>query len=318
MKVTTATRARSVESGATSGEVGASPPTFPGVLPAPSVALDPLAAIYATLLKQQNEGASIDSARTKQDGVERHADLVKQQKEQAEEQTGGRGFCGAIFHLLGDTLKDYVECDFYDFAKDSINDTSKDMINNPKFWDQLKTVAEVTGMAVAGAASIVATGGTSAPVLIAVGLSAAAMIDSKAHILQSLGVKANVAGFIDAGAGIAGAAVTMGASLGSTAGEAGELADKAQTAAKVVSATSMAVEGTATVAGGVIALHAATVEKDAAQAGMQAKKLQQMIDWVVAGMKEQEKGTERALNTVSQTIKTRDDTSVSLSSLGKA
>jgi hypothetical protein len=287
-------------------------------LPAADIGGDPLSLIYASSLIQQTTSSNSDAAREEATTKERDRQLQEQKKEHDDELSGGRGIFGSITHLVGDVVHDAVKLKPIGVIRDTLHDVDHDMINNPTFWNELKQGAEVVGMVVGAVGSMVATGGTSAPVLVAVALSTAAMVDSKAHILQKLGVSASTAGWADLGAGATAAVLTLGASLApTTATTLSQSARNLDAAAQVVSGSSQVVGGGATVGTAVITKHNADLEADAERAGDNAKRLQGTVDWILDGMRDAQKSGQRVLSTVSQSMQTKQATSMALSTYGK-
>jgi hypothetical protein len=287
-------------------------------LPAADIGGDPLSLIYASSLIQQTTSSSTDATREQEATKERDRQLKEQKKEHDDQLSGGRGIFGSITHLVGDILHDAVKLKPLGVIRDTVHDVDHDMINNPTFWNELKQGAEVVGMVVGAVGSMVATGGTSAPVLVAVALSTAAMVDSKAHILQKLGVSASAAGWADLGAGATGAVLTLGASIAPTATTTlTQSARNLNAAAQVVSGSSQVVSGGATVGTSVITKHNADLEADAERAGNNAKRLQGTVDWILDGMKDAQKSSQRVLSTVSQSMQTKQATSMALTMYGK-
>ncbi|HEY4015413.1 MAG TPA: hypothetical protein VGM06_18840 [Polyangiaceae bacterium] len=200
------------------------------------------------------------------------------------------------------------------------------------FWDDLGNIlGEVAKVAavIASVAATVCTAGSAAPLAIAVVgavLSAASFADGEFHVLQGLGVKSDVAGWIDTGMAIGGAVATAGAGMLSSAAQAGasagmlSSADRARSLGVLVSQTVTVVSGVAQIGHGAAGIAAgqaeARADQDAADAVAAQARSDQATRWVQVVLDDTtdtDKKSKGILSTLSNIDAIQNDTAVAAS-----
>jgi len=180
------------------------------------------------------------------------------------------------------------------------------------FWDDLGNVcgeiAKVAGL-VAAVAAAIGTAGALAPVAWAgVALSSAGLLDGETHLLQKLGVSADVAGWIDAGLSLGGGVTAAGAALF------GEKA-AAAVATKAVSTASVVVSGVTSIGKGASEVESAheRAESDRAAADEVAAQatsdhLGRMIESLLIQLKSSDEKSQHIMSTIAQTKTIQNET----------
>ena len=184
------------------------------------------------------------------------------------------------------------------------------------FWDDLGSIfGEVAKVAavIASVAATVCTMGSAAPLAIAVVgavLSAASFADGELHVLQALGVKADVAGWIDTGMAIGGAVATGGAGLLSSAVKAGSLGVLVSRAGAVISGAAQIGHGASVIAGGQVAARADQDAADAVAAQAQSDQVTRWVQIVADDTADDDKKSQRILSTISHIDSIQNDTAL--------
>jgi hypothetical protein len=189
------------------------------------------------------------------------------------------------------------------------------------FWNDLvsicETVAKVAGLVVllaAGAVAAVFTGGTTAVAAVAV----AAVLVSTGMVVSATHCFGKASGWIGMGMEAVASVLTFGAASGAVASSA------AAQATQAVGSAALYVQGGATVAGGVsteVAGHEeAVAQNDAADVQQAVNEMSQesrMVDDVVAGLKNTEQSSQKAMQLVAGVAETYSQT-MTLAASGRA
>jgi hypothetical protein len=184
------------------------------------------------------------------------------------------------------------------------------------FWDDLGSIlGEVAKVAavIASVAATVCTAGSAAPFAIAVVgavLSAASFADGEFHVLQSLGVKSEVAGWIDTGMAIGGAVATAGAGMVSSAAQARSLGALVSQAGAVVSGAAQIGHGAAGIVAGQAEGRSDQDAADAVTAQMQSDQATRWAQIVVDDTTDGDEKSQRILTTISHIGAIQNDTAV--------
>lgn len=164
------------------------------------------------------------------------------------------------------------------------------------------------GAVVAAVALAVGSGGAGAPASLAIAgavLSSASMAQSEYQLLQKMGVSDDLAGKMEMGMALGGAACTGGASvLGSTGSTLGTV----QKAVAITSFSAKMTDAAATTQIGHYDAEAREHESDALFARLQDQQMQRMFDQILAQIEGSEQSEERAMNSLRGAIETRHAT----------
>jgi hypothetical protein len=195
-------------------------------------------------------------------------------------------------------------------------------------------IALMVAMAAVAATSVVLSGGTSTPAIVAlvgIGISTTTQIAAETGALKEVfGEK--TAMWVALGGAVTGAALTLGGSLWSaagavkSAGSALSMADKAKTVAKATvmaaNAGKSIAEGTAQVMAGVRELERADLQHDADLANTDAeemrhvlKRIEKVIDDILEDLKEAKDSAQRSAELLNSTLQTHNQTLLQAASI---
>jgi hypothetical protein len=187
--------------------------------------------------------------------------------------------------------------------------------HDKSFWDDaanvLSKVAEVAAV-VASVAAVVATAGAATPLsalaIAGCAMSSASIVDGEAHVLEKLGVDANVAGWIDTGLSIGGALCSGGAAVAAGGKAAGGFASTVSRAGLVVSGAAQAGRGAAEIASGVAQQKEENDLADATAADLSWNRLLRRIQTTLDDTKASDDQSQRVKGVLRDTMATRDAT----------
>lgn len=192
---------------------------------------------------------------------------------------------------------------------------------NHSFWDDVGSicseVAKVAGV-VASIAVAVGTCGAATPIAaVAIAgavLSSAGFVDSELHVLQKLGVSADVAGWADLGMSLGGAAASLGAGIAAGGAAATNTTSTIAKASAIAGGAGMIGKGTSEIEAARDQAQAdqATADEIAAQA--QSDHIGRLIQQLVDETKDSDEKSQRIMTTIAQTKSTQCDTAVAAAS----
>jgi hypothetical protein len=185
------------------------------------------------------------------------------------------------------------------------------------FWDSLggvfSEIAKVAGV-VASIAAAVATCGAGSP-LAAVAVAGAVMstagfADGELHVLQALGVSADVAGMIDVGLSIGGAATSVGAGLASGAATASSTASIVGRVAAGTAGVGMVGQGAGAIGSGLAVRDADKADADDFAAEARQSGLRRLVTQVLQQVQDANQQSSQILDTVMSTKRIEQQTSL--------
>ncbi len=308
--------------------IGAAPLSWDGasLLPDPcenACPSDGLALIYAQIssmgrasLTQNTKDAAGHQKIEKEIAKEEREALERARRAQGE---GSRGFFGSIGHLVGDVLDDVSHLRLADAVND-VKDDTVEMVNSPKFWQDLAkgaaTIAKwaaLVGTVAMGTAAIIASGGAAATIVIAGGGMALSVAGFAAQelaendVVKWAGLGMNLAGGLTAG---------ISSSLAEKA--ASELAKSVMVVGGVAVAAgggSCIVAGSSTMASGKFEETATHAFADAKAARMAMERQERAILELLDFANGMQKSNRRALESAQSAIQTRDDALLTATSM---
>jgi hypothetical protein len=265
-------------------DVSAQPPGSEGgsLLPSPNVTAlvgrDPLSMLY--LLEQQDQSLSLDEGTKRIGALQAERNRALDQELQA-------------------------------IAQEA------EAAEHKSFWDDLGSilgeVAKVAGI-IASAAAVVCSGGAAAPLAVALvgaALSGASFAEGESHFLEKMGVDGQVAGWIDLGLSVAGAACSFGASVAASAGQVGnQMIGTVDRAATVVSGTATVARGGTVIAAGQAQSDGERASADEAMALAQASHLLRFMSSVIDDARASDDDSKRIMNTIANAKGIQDKTAV--------
>jgi hypothetical protein len=182
------------------------------------------------------------------------------------------------------------------------------------FWDDLGhicgDIAKIAGI-VAAVAAAIGTAGALAPVAWAgVALSSAGFLDGETHVLEKLGISADVAGWVDLG-------LSLGGSLGAASVAIFGSSAAATSATSAVKTAALVVDGAGTIGKGAAAIESAheQAETDRAGADETAAKassdhIGRLLQTLMAQLKDSDEKSQHIISTITQIKATQNDTAL--------
>jgi hypothetical protein len=297
------------------------------LLPAPTTSFeagggDAMSAMYLLMSKRRNENTAASTTQIASNKNERGHKLEQEkaaiQREKEACGDGSLGFFDTIGHVASTVFDDATDLrvmDIYTDTKDNLDAAW----NSPNFWSDVESgatvVAEVAAIVGATAVSIVTFGaGTPllAVVVIGVAMSAASMADSQFHVLEKLGVNADIAAYVDLGLAVAGAVLTFGAGLSASGGAAvsagSQLISRLGTTAVMAGAYAKITQGGAHIQNGEFKAEAKDAEADGKAARFEIKRTQRIEQMLIQGLADNAKSSQRALETLQGAMTTKAQT----------
>ncbi len=188
-------------------------------------------------------------------------------------------------------------------------------LKHRSFWDDLGSicgeVAKVAGV-VASVAAAVATCGAATPLAVlavaGAAMSTAAFVDGEFHVLHALGVDDKVAGFIDLGMSLGGAACSLGAGMAAGGQAASSTATTIGRGATVVTGASAAAAGTAAIEAGQEQANADRADAGQVVAEAMSDHLLRTIQSVIDEVQDSDEKSKQIMKTIVSTKGVENDT----------
>jgi hypothetical protein len=294
------------------------------LLPEPAAASgiginDAMAMIYTCISKQSSADVKTGEDRVDVERAQRDLALKAEQaamdREEQAEGSHSKGLFATVGGLLHDVTRDVATAHFAALARDTTSDV-KAAWNSPNFWRDVEAGARITGevAAVVGSAALtVCTFGGGAASAVLVGsliLSTAGTVESNCHVLEALGVNANVASWIGIGASVGGAALGGVGGLMSAPGKVGLVVQAVSVASQGASGGAQIVAGVAHIKNGNFQADAEDAEADATAADDRMQSIQRVMGMVLDGIKDVTDSHQRALSSLAGAMQTNDQTMV--------
>jgi hypothetical protein len=190
-----------------------------------------------------------------------------------------------------------------------------DAAKHHSFWDNLGSffsdVAKVAGVVASIAAAVCSFGAATPIAVVAVAgviLSSASLADGEFHILQKLGVDPSVAGWIDTGMAVAGAACSMGAGMATAGQSASEVASSVSRAGSVAAGAATVVQGASDVEAGEAQSDEEQADADQVVAQAQSDHDLRFMQIVIDEIQSSDEESKQMLTTIANTKSTLDQT----------
>ncbi len=293
------------------------------LLPAPTTTLeagvgDAMSAMYLLMSKHRTENTKAGASKIESNRTQRTHKLEDEkgalERERAAAGDGSRGFFDTIGHLASNIVDDATDLRLMDVFSDT-KDNLGAAWTSPNFWSDIESgatvIAEVAAVVGAAAVSVVTLGAGSpllAVVVIGVAMSAASMADSQFHVLEKLGVDADVAAYVDLGLAVGGAVLTFGGGLSSGASAGSQLVSRLGATAVAAGAGAKIAQGGAHIRNGEFKADAKDAEADAKAARFEIKRAQRIEQMLIQGLAESAKSGQRALETLQGAMSTQAQT----------
>ncbi|MDP8998775.1 MAG: hypothetical protein M3O46_01540 [Myxococcota bacterium] len=192
-----------------------------------------------------------------------------------------------------------------------------DAANHHSFWDSLGSICgEVAKVAavVASIAAAVVTWGAATPIaalaIAGAVLSTAAFADGELHVMQSLGVNAETAGWIDTGMAIGGAVMSCGAGMFAGANVASSTGTILSKASSVVAAAGAIGKGASTVVAGKAQAQSDLAAADEVAAQARSNHAQRIIQTIIDETQTSDEESRRIMGTISNTKTIQSETTL--------
>jgi hypothetical protein len=290
------------------------------LMPAPSADNidDSMTAVYVLMAKQQSNDMTLGKAGVQIDKKKRDKasadEKAARTKEEDNSSTHGTGFFGSIGKLAKDVGRDALHGRVDKIAGDTVSDV-KSAAESPKFWSDLekgaKTVATVAA-AVAGVAATIATAGAAGPLVVgaALALSAGGFAVSETNCLGK------ASAYVGLGMGLAGAAVSFGATAGSTASAGGmQILAKVGVAGGIASGGADVVSGGAHIENTKFEANVANAQADEAQATNKVADETRLSQWLLENLSAGQQAERDAMGTLQGIVQQHDTGKVTLASI---
>jgi hypothetical protein len=193
-----------------------------------------------------------------------------------------------------------------------------DAQKNHSFWDDLGSVcAEVAKVAVvvASVAAAVATLGAATPIAaVAIAgavLSTASFADGECHLLQSLGVDAGTAGWIDTGMAVGGGLLSCGAGIAAGGQAASSTLSTVSRAGSVVAGVGAIGSASAGIEAGRAQARSDQAAADQVVAQAQSDHALRRMQMVIDDTQSSDQQAQRMMGTIANTMTIRDQTALS-------
>jgi hypothetical protein len=190
-----------------------------------------------------------------------------------------------------------------------------DASKHKSFWDDLGSicgeVAKVAGVVASVAAAVVTCGAATPLAVLAVAgavMSTAAFVDGEFHVLHALGVDDKIAGYIDLGLSIGGAACSLGAGLAAGGQVASSTATTIGRGASVVSGASAVAAGTAAIESGQERANVDRADADQVVAEAMSDHLLRTIQSVIDEVQDSDEKSKQIMKTIVSTKGIQNDT----------
>jgi hypothetical protein len=183
------------------------------------------------------------------------------------------------------------------------------------FWDNLGSffsdLAKVAGVVASIAAAVCSFGAATPIAVVAVAgaiLSSASLADGEFHILQKLGVDPSIAGGIDLGMSLVGAACSMGAGAAAAGQSASEVASTVSRAGSLAAGAATVVQGASDVEAGEAQSDQEQAEADQVVAQAQSDHDLRFMQIVIDELQSSDEESKQMLTTIANTKSTLDQT----------
>jgi hypothetical protein len=192
-----------------------------------------------------------------------------------------------------------------------------DAANHHSFWDSLGSICgEVAKVAavVASIAAAVVTWGAATPIaalaIAGAVLSTASFADGELHVMQSLGVNTETAGWIDTGMALGGAVLSFGAGMASGAKVASSTEAIFAKASSVVAAAGVIGKSASTIMAGQAQAQSDLAAADAVVAQARSNHAQRIIQTIIDETQNSDEQSRRIMGTISNTKTIQNETTL--------